>query len=339
MNTITGIHTVELKLNANGHGVVNWNGKNPDSKYDNHLIPKLRKNKKNGSQHVYVSSNCTRHHLFKDEARVLAGEKARTLKSKVTPGNSTLQALIRNTLASSVGLIRGYMHTAGKNQESFGRKSPLLVEDLKELNSEETEEEICTSTWAVNKDGKRDSNSLFYRHSLGETAYEGHAAIIIEDLQFIPLDDTLGNSAYPLDSKKGKGQVKELVQSINHYLKTLSEKLNHSVSETPEVTSGHFKRKNNLLKNSEFGLLLNNSAIDLLVIDTIRRFDELQIIQGKGYLQMSSVDILLNDSCRAMAIKSLGEADPGLTTLQEVILTSDKIREYAIFFEPVTYEE
>lgn len=46
INKITGVKTVDFKVTAKGHGVVNWNGaaslSNDDYTVDNHLTPKLR---------------------------------------------------------------------------------------------------------------------------------------------------------------------------------------------------------------------------------------------------------------------------------------------------------
>ena len=47
MEKITGIKSVDFKIIAKGHGVVNWNGPTNLSSengytYDNHILPKLR---------------------------------------------------------------------------------------------------------------------------------------------------------------------------------------------------------------------------------------------------------------------------------------------------------
>ena len=94
MAKVTGIKSFDFKIKAFGHGVVNWNGPTTltgdDGKtVDNHSLPKLRgysnltglvkaetgyKYKKQASDinfaetPLYISQNCIRHHLFKDQA-------------------------------------------------------------------------------------------------------------------------------------------------------------------------------------------------------------------------------------------------------------------------------
>lgn len=284
MHDISGIRTVELKVYASGFGIVNWNGKKQDSDFANHLVPKIRTNKTTKEHYIYVSENCTRHHLYKDEAHPLATMKARMISSELQSSGCKFQTLCHANLASSVGLVRGYMLT-GKNSQSYGRKSPLLVEDFIEKNKIENTNEIFTQAWAVDENGNRGSNSLFYRHSLGSTSYEGFSVIDIENLQFISLDSTLGNSAFPINPLNGEANVQALVSDINGYLKKVASRLTVKSQSSPKVTAGHFKRKNGLLVDIEYGLLLNNSAIDVMVLDTIRRFSSLSIIQGKGLMK------------------------------------------------------
>ena len=90
---ITGIKSVDFKIKALGHGVVNWNGPTSLSHegmtVDNHTLPKLRgytnltgkikeesgyKYKKEATDidfkknPLYISQNCIRHHLFREQA-------------------------------------------------------------------------------------------------------------------------------------------------------------------------------------------------------------------------------------------------------------------------------
>ena len=90
---ITGIKSVDFKIRALGHGVVNWNGptnlaQEDGRTVDNHTLPKLRgytnlsgKVKDSGYKYrkeptdinfketpLYISQNCVRHHLFREQA-------------------------------------------------------------------------------------------------------------------------------------------------------------------------------------------------------------------------------------------------------------------------------
>ena len=90
---ITGIRSVDFKIVAIGHGVVNWNGptnlQGEDGKtVNNHTLPKLRgytnlsgRVKDTGYKYrkepmdidfkknpLYISQNCVRHHIFKAQS-------------------------------------------------------------------------------------------------------------------------------------------------------------------------------------------------------------------------------------------------------------------------------
>lgn len=137
MQKVTGIKSVDFKIKALGHGVVNWNGPTTltgdgGKTVDNHTLPKLRgysnltgkikeesgyKYKKEATDidfkatPLYISQNCIRHHLFKEQAFDLHYAK-----------KSNLQKV----LASITGLVRGYVVPATQNK----RTSPLLLEDF-----------------------------------------------------------------------------------------------------------------------------------------------------------------------------------------------------------------
>ena len=125
MNSISGVRSVDFKVKALGHGVVNWNGPTnlmgEDGKtVDNHTMPKLRGytnmtgrvKQDSGYQYrktptdidfkktpLYISQNCIRHHLFRDHAYDLhfASEKN-----------------LGQVLASFTGLVRGYVVPASQ---------------------------------------------------------------------------------------------------------------------------------------------------------------------------------------------------------------------------------
>ena len=137
MSKVTGIKSVDFTVTALGHGVVNWNGPTTltgdgGKTVDNHTLPKLRGytnltgKVKEGSQYkykkeatdidfkktpLYISQNCIRHHLFRDQAFDLhyAGDKN-----------------LQQVLASITGLVRGYVVPSSQCK----RTSPLLMEDF-----------------------------------------------------------------------------------------------------------------------------------------------------------------------------------------------------------------
>jgi hypothetical protein len=135
MKKITGIKSVDFKVVSYGYGVVNWNGpttlQSDGRIIDNHSMPKLRgytnltgkesekgyKLKKDPSEinfketPLYISQNCIRHHLFRDQAYDLHYAKDKNLL---------------DVLTSITGLIRGYVVPSSQCK----RTSPLLLEDF-----------------------------------------------------------------------------------------------------------------------------------------------------------------------------------------------------------------
>lgn len=164
MQKVTGIKSVDFKVVAFGHGVVNWNGPTTlmgdgGKTVDNHTLPKLRgytnlsgkvkdetgyKYKKEATDidfkktPLYISQNCIRHHLFRDQAFDLHNAGERNLQQVLT---------------SVTGLIRGYVVPSSQCK----RTSPLLMEDFVDQLSNGNFEQFGQA-------GARDSSSFFQNH-------------------------------------------------------------------------------------------------------------------------------------------------------------------------------
>jgi len=204
---ITGIRSVDFKIVAKGHGVVNWNG--PTSlagdggiAVDNHTMPKLRgytnlsgkvkdtgyKYKKEASDinfkenPLYISQNCVRHHLFREQAF-----DVHYVSKNVTE--------ISKLLASLVGLVRGYVIPATQ----YKRTSPLLLEDFVDQLGNGNFEQF-------GKSGPRDSSSFYSKTTFGDTEYLSYGSISIEQLSFISLDKKYDREAMTI--KTGQGEKK-----------------------------------------------------------------------------------------------------------------------------------
>ena len=143
MEKVTGIKSVDFEVVAYGHGVVNWNGSTTVRGSDgldinNHSMPKLRgysnltgeesekghKFKKEATDidfketPLYISQNCIRHHLFREQAYDL--HFAKTVED------------VKELLASVTGLVRGYVVTIKGSPVQPKRTSALLIEDFVE---------------------------------------------------------------------------------------------------------------------------------------------------------------------------------------------------------------
>jgi hypothetical protein len=305
MQKITGIKSVDFKVVALGYGVVNWNGPTTlagdDGKtVDNHTLPKLRgysnltgkikeetgyKYKKQAEDinfkktPMYISQNCIRHHLFRDQAFDLHYAKDKNLEA---------------VLASITGLMRGYVVPSSQCK----RTSPLLLEDfIDQLGNGNFEQMGRSGSKEKGKDDKGNdvaSNSFFSKTTFGETEYLAYGSISIEQLQFISLDKKFDRAAMIV--KDGEGE--KIAEAVQSFIKSLDPSRNPKA-----VFHPNYVRGGTIFEEGEVGILLDNEAIDILVKETIRMISELSIRQAKGYMYVDSVLVDYNDSHKMMRIK------------------------------------
>ncbi len=294
MQKVTGVKSVDFKITASGYGVVNWNGATSlmgekGQTVDNHTLPKLRGytnltgriKEENGYKYkkepsdinfrenpLYISQNCIRHHLFRDQAFDMhhAGEKD-----------------LLKVLASQTGLIRGYVVPSSQCK----RTSPLLLEDFVEQLGNGNFEQFGQA-------GARDSSSFFSKTTFGDTEYLAYGSISIEQLQFISLDKKFDRCAMVI--KEGDGE--KVAKAIVDYLHTLDD------TKKPEaVFHSNYVRRGTIFEEGENGILLNQDAIQILVDYTLEIIRDLVIRQAKGYMSVDDVLVDFNDSNKMMRIK------------------------------------
>ncbi|ADG24313.1 type I-Fv CRISPR-associated protein Cas7fv [Legionella pneumophila] len=314
MEKITGIKSVDFKITAFGHGVVNWNGPTTlkvqeDSKLgkSNHTMPKLRgytnltgEISEKGYKHVkeptdvdfrktplYISQNCIRHHLFRAHAFDLHYAKERNLQK---------------VLASVTGLIRGYVVP----ESQCKRTSPLLLEDFVDQLGNGNFEQFSRS-------GKRDSSSFFSKTTFGDTQYISYGSISIEQLQFISLDNKFERAAMLI--KDNEGEV--IAKVIEDFIQSLKPTLKPKAEFHP-----NYVRKGTIFEIGEAGILLNQDAIQALVEATLEMIKALSIRQAKSYMYVDDVIVDFNNSNQMMRIKR--------TPDQISPIPED---EYAVYFE------
>ncbi|MFT7009941.1 MAG: hypothetical protein ACJAXJ_004497 [Colwellia sp.] len=294
MEKVTGIKSVDFKIKAIGHGVVNWNGPttltgDSGKTVDNHTLPKLRgysnltgkvkdetgyKYKKEATDidfkktPLYISQNCIRHHLFKEQAFDLhfAGDKN-----------------LEKVLASITGLIRGYVVPSSQCK----RTSPLLIEDFVDQLGNGNFEQFGQA-------GERDSSSFFSKTTFGDTEYVSYGSISIEQLQFISLDKKFDRASMVI--KEGQGE--DVAVTVQDFIKTLNLSLN------PVATfHSNYVRKGTIFEEGECGILLNDDAVQAIVEHTLSRIADLSIRQAKGYMYVDEITVDYNDSHKMMRIK------------------------------------
>lgn len=312
MNKVTGTKSVDFKIRAFGHGVVNWNGPTTLSSegrtVDNHTLPKLRgytnltgkikdetgyKYKKEATDinfketPLYISQNCIRHHLFRDQAFDLhfAGEKS-----------------LDKVLASITGLLRGYVVPASQCK----RTSPLLIEDfIDQLGNGNFEQ--------FGQAGERDSSSFFSKTTFGDTEYLSYGSISIEQLQFISLDNKFDRAAMIIKDNQGEA----IAEQVQDFIKSLAPN-----REPKAIFHANYVRKGTIYNEGETGILLDQVAIDILINTLLEMIKELAIRQAKGYMYVDSLEVDYNNSNKMMRIKRSPEE-------ANTTPTSD----YAVYFE------
>ncbi len=291
---ITGIRSVDFKIIAKGHGVVNWNGPTTlvgdgGKTVDNHTMPKLRgytnlsgKEKDTGYKYkkeatdldfkknpLYISQNCVRHHLFREQAFDVhyASEKN-----------------IKNLIASMTGLVRGYVVPASQNK----RTSPLLLEDFVDQLGNGNFEQFGQA-------GVRDSSSFFSKTTFGDTEYISYGSVSVEQLEFISLDKKFDRASMSI--KTGEGE--EVAQLVEKYIVSIDEK-----NRSPKaIFHENYVRNGTIFEEGEVGILLNSDAIDVLIDATLSKLKELTIRQAKSYMYVDEVIVDYNDSSKMMRIK------------------------------------
>jgi len=295
MQKVTGIKSVDFKIKALGHGVVNWNGPTTltgdgGKTVDNHTLPKLRgytnltgkikddsgyKYKKEATDidfkktPLYISQNCVRHHLFREQAYDLHYAADKNLQK---------------VLASITGLIRGYVVPSSQCK----RTSPLLMEDFVDQLGNGNFEQFGQA-------GERDNSSIFSKTTFGDTEYISYGSISIEQLQFISLDAKFDRASMVI--KVGQGE--EIAEAIQTFIKTLNPDLNPKATFHP-----NYVRRGTIFEEGEQGILLNNEAIQALIEHTLTRITELSIRQAKSYMYVDEITVDYNDSSKMMRIKS-----------------------------------
>ncbi len=300
---IEGIKSVDFKITAFGHGVVNWNGSTElntliDGKWTkttNHNMPKLRgyTNKKKASNDkgekfdvlkeasevnfsenpLYISQNCIRYHLFKDDI--------------INWQHPDIHKNVDKILCSMTGLLRGYVIPKNENK----RTSPLLLTDFKEITGNGNFEQMGRSGSKEKhetKSGKDKSNSLFSKTTFGDTEYEAFGSISIEQLQFISLSNDYGQEAMIITTDK---EGKELAQKIENYIKSL-DSANNNVTATYH---NNYVREGTIFADGQKGILLNDDAIDVLVKQMLYLIENLAFRQAKGFMYVDEIEVDYND--------------------------------------------
>lgn len=312
MKKISGIKSVDFAIKAEGFGVVNWNGSatinslQAGKEVNNHLLPKMRGvdllrvkyfQDIDDRAILYISQNCIKNAIFKS---FTYGLKEVSLEN------------VDEVLQSLVGLVRGYV--IAKDKTSLKRKSPLFLEDFV------AEEGTKLNYEQFSQSAARNETSIFSKHTVGEVKYTAFGSINIEDLQFLPLEDSLGRSCYREVITEDEGH--SLAEAITSYLKTLDF---DGVKSPEAVFANNYVRINAVSKAGEAGILLNDDAISLLVEEVLSLIRDLYISRSRAYVEVKDFIVDYNDG-KPMRIKSQLDS-----------IDSVKSTNYAVYYESQSF--
>jgi len=295
MGKVAGVKSVDFKIMAKGHGAVNWNGSvqitGEDGKVrDNHSIPKLRGytnlsgkvKEENGYKYkkeaadidfkknpLYISQNCLRHHLFKDQS---------------FDTHYATEKNIDSLLSSTTGLLRGYVIPSSQCK----RTSPMFITDLVDQLGNGNFEQFGNA-------GEKNSNSIFSKTTFGDTEYIGYGSINMELLQFISMDAKYDMQAMVV--KEGQGE--EVAKSVQELIQSLASDANMDVQATFHA---NYVRKGTIYHQGSAGILLNQDAMKVMVQTAVGMIEDVCIQQAKGYMYVDSVLVDFNDG-KPMRIK------------------------------------
>lgn len=328
MNKVTGIKSVDFKVKASGYGVVNWNGSTPvrpngsAGDLGNHSMPKLRgysnltgeKSEKGfhfkkdprdidfRETPLYVSQNCIRYHLFKDEV--------------INWQHPDIHKNVDAVLCSMTGLLRGYVIPKNGNK----RTSPLLITDFTEQHGKGNYEQLGRSgskEKQKTKSGGEASNAIFSKTTFGDTEYEAFGSINVEQLQFISLSSAYGQEAMEITTNK---EGEKLAKKIEEYISSLD----HADGDIKAEYSSNWIRKGTIFADGQKGILLNEKAVDTLIKQMLSMIETLSFTQAKGYMNVDSLEVDYNDFTSA---KQMFRIKDGSET------NAKKNKEYAIYFK------
>ena len=293
MARIQGIRSVDFDITAVGEGVVHHAGTFPMRSLPagqvvrNHRLPQLggvdpyRAGGSAGSGAVgggipylddprftasplVVSAGCVRAALFGDVSRGLA---------EVTRENAAA------VIASLVGLVRGYLITG---PSTVGRTSALSVTDWT------CAEPRLAFRYATNRNTRhteRGATSFRSTHaSSGTLVYRGKMSLSIEELQYLPLEHSLGRSVYDDTITAADGE--RVAAGVRAYLGELARDLGLD-GLAPKASFVRAVRVNAVAQLRDTGVLLDDDALRVLVTEMRRRIETLEIRRATGYLRVT----------------------------------------------------
>jgi len=210
-----------------------------------------------------ISADCLRHAMWEEEM------------PNMMPNIMLDTDLLLGVLASPALLERGYMYTK-EDAGTFVRKSPVRFTPAKvsKPTIPMLETHSTSSPKEENLDDSKSANSFFAKETRGEERYLLEGVIDVTELAFISLSDLHGRMAFPPDH-------------VEKYRELLGRRLGSDIAKPK-----YFDKKFDLFNIPEYGIMLTNQQVSVLVRDILRRLCTINIQRTTtGYARVSEVQI------------------------------------------------
>lgn len=165
-------------------------------------------------------------------------------------------------LSQNDTIIRGYMY-ADASSQTIKRASAYSIADAEIVNDVVSNIEVRTTT------GPRNDTSLFFEESIGKTEYSAVGFIDLDSLSFISLDNRADRLAILPEDKENV---------LANLIKAFGE---------DSVETGYYFKKDTADILYENGIVLGNSALNVLVKDLLNKISKINI-QSKGHFAQTS---------------------------------------------------
>ena len=315
-----GVRTVAFRIKMRGEGIVNFDSS--DQKYVNNSI----KNRLQGQHHENVLYGKKNHYGGDYKNKTGSSCMKQAIFSRIIPVQSPIVAqndeLLNSFIAHPANVLKGYMFVT-KGKTTVGRKSPLMIGQMEVCND-------AMSTMELNsKSGLKDSNSLFYKETLGKAEYEGISFIDLDELQFMSCDQMFDRFNFNSDHFELYKEFMNLHMDFDNEL-------------------DYYQMSSSVYNIPEFGFKFTDEQVNFMVKLFLGELLQLNIQRRDAYAEVYSVEMkTISDPIRDRISDDEGwveiDADSieslNLTTYPCYVLSNDEQtllrREKAIEFQEI----
>lgn len=325
------IKNIEFQLELEGHGIVNYDGKeqkwlftkrenNPDYNQKVKHLSTMKENVAFGKKDFFldengnldyrikISSNCLRHEIFYKDIPCFSP-------------NVLINDFTRlNYCASPAVLLRGEMLVNEKN--TFVRKSPITITHALSTTNELSYTDTCTRNMQKTEKveiGDKSDTSFYNRETIGDVKYKAEGTIDLSVLQFLSADDVASRRFLNADEYNS---FKTILQSrMPNYNSDLK----------------YYQYKTSVVHLPELGALLSNDNIVELVKYFFGSVVNINIKRNNSYARFTGLKIRLIDdninrnNIEWIEIKSIKDIENLINFDSEIFYTEvdeAEVREY-----------